>query len=139
KRRSRSEPFRSRARTVERSPLSTRETQEWMAVLLRRGRALTRDAGVVEAARLHIRGNDRLSPVEQLEIYREQFWLRHTASLLEDFPGLSGILGQADWERLVEAYLAETSLSSHSLRELGEALPAFVERSRSFSHHELCI
>ena len=76
---------------------ATRETQVWMAELLRRRRALPRDAEVAERARLLIRGNDRLSPVEQLEIYREQFWLRHTASLLEDFPGLSGILGQEAW------------------------------------------
>lgn len=117
---------------------ATRETQVWMAALLRRRRALPRDAAIVEQARLHIRGNDRMSPVEQLEIYREQFWLRHTASLLEDFPGLAGILGQKEWERLVEGYLEETALSSHSLRDLGDGLAAFVERCESVPHRELC-
>ncbi|HEX7668691.1 MAG TPA: hypothetical protein VF395_03865, partial [Polyangiaceae bacterium] len=70
-----------------------RETQEWMAELLRRPRALPPDARVSELAAVHLAGNGRLAPDRQLEIYREQFWLRHTASLLEDFPGLSGVLG----------------------------------------------
>lgn len=117
---------------------ATRETQVWMAALLRRRRALPRDPAIVEQARLHIGGNDRLSPAEQLEIYREQFWLRHTASLLEDFPGLSGILGQEEWERLVESYLEDAALSSYSLRELGDGLAAHVERSESVPHRELC-
>lgn len=118
---------------------TTRETQEWMSALLRRRRALPKDDAVSRAARAHVRGNDRLSPVEQVEIYREQFWLRHTGSLLEDFPGLSGILGQDDWERLVEGYLGEAPLTSFSLRELGEGLPAYVERSSTLPHHALCL
>src|SRR5262245_27755507 len=109
-----------------------------MAALLRGRRALPRDPEVVEQARRHVRGNDRLSPVEQVEIYREQFWLRHTASLLEDFPGLSGILGQEAWERLVEGYLEESELSSFSLRDLGEGLPSYTERCESLPHRELC-
>ena len=117
---------------------ATRETQVWMAELLRRRRALPPDAEVAEWARLLIRGNDRLSPVEQLEIYREQFWLRHTASLLEDFPGLSGILGQEAWEPFVEGYLEEATLSSFSLRDLGEGLAAYVDRCESLPHRELC-
>jgi hypothetical protein len=110
-----------------------------MAGLLRRRRALTKDAAVAQAARLHIGGNDRLTPVEQLEIYREQFWLRHTASLLEDFPGLSGIVGQEDWERLVEGYLEEIPLDSFSLRDLGDRLPAYVEKADFLPHRDLCV
>jgi len=118
---------------------TTRETQEWMSALLRRRRALPRDADVARAAPLHVRGNDRLSPVEQVEIYREQFWLRHTASLLEDFPGLSGVIGQEAWERLVEGYLEDTTLGSYSLRDLGERMPGHVEKSTWLTHHELCV
>jgi hypothetical protein len=117
---------------------ATKETQVWMAGLLRRRHALPHDPEVVESARIHIRGNERLAPVEQLEIYREQFWLRHTASLLEDFPGLSGILGQEAWERLAEGYLEKDGLRSFSLRELGEGLPAYVEQCESLPHRELC-
>jgi hypothetical protein len=118
--------------------ITNRETQAWMAAQLRRRRALPRDPDVSASAAVHVRENDRLSPVEQLEIYREQFWLRHTSSLLEDFPGLSGVLGQDDWERLVEAYLEQASLSSFSLRELGEGMPAHVERFEGLPHRNLC-
>lgn len=70
--------------------------------------------------------NERLSPVEQLEIYRRQFWLRHTGALVEDFPGLGGLLGQKAWERLVEEYLVMHPPTSFTLRDLGQKLPDFV-------------
>jgi hypothetical protein len=115
------------------------DLQRWMVELLRRRRALPRDAVLTDEARQHVSGNDRLSPVEQLEIYREQFWLRHTSALVEDFPGLGGILGQEDWEALVEAYLLEHVPTSFSLRDLGHQLPAFVEQCAWLPHHELCV
>jgi hypothetical protein len=110
-----------------------------METLLRSDRDLTRDPSATESATLHVAGNERLSPVEQVEIYREQFWLRHTGSLLEDFPGLSGILGQQDWERLAVSYLKEEVPASFSLRDLGHALPAHVERAAWLPHHALCV
>lgn len=118
---------------------SLTEVQEWMAALLRRDRDLTRDASLTEAARAHVAGNERVSPVEQVEIYREQFWLRHTGSLIEDFPGLSGILGQEDWEKLAVGYLTEEVPTAFSLRDLGHALPAYVERAAWLPHRNLCL
>src|SRR5690349_14811454 len=109
-----------------------------MASLPRR-RALAADPRVAEAARTQFNGGDRLSPVEKLEIYRRQFWLRHTASLLKDFPGLAGVLGRRDWERLVEDYLDEVIPTSWTLRDLGSRMPAHVERSDWLPHHRLCI
>jgi hypothetical protein len=95
------------------------ELQSWMAELLVRRRALARDPEVTAAASERVTGNDRLLPVDQVEIYREQFWLRHSASLVEDFPGLGGILGQDDWERLIEEYLEAVPPVAYSLRDLG--------------------
>jgi hypothetical protein len=100
--------------------------QAELARFLRLRRDLTQNDAAVRFADEHIGGNDRLSPVEQLEIYREQFWLRHTESLVEDFPGLGGILGQAAWDELVWAYLAEVPPASHDLGELGAGLAAFI-------------
>jgi hypothetical protein len=77
--------------------------------------------------------------VQQLEIYREQFWLRHTSSLVEDFPGLGGVMGQADWEKLIENYLTETTPTSWTLRNLGDRLPEHVERATWLEHHEVCV
>ncbi|HVJ20685.1 MAG TPA: DNA-binding domain-containing protein [Polyangiaceae bacterium] len=112
--------------------------QEQMAAFLRHGRALEKSSEARSFAELEIGGSARLSPVEQLEIYREQFWLRHTSALLEDFPGLSGILGQQSWERLAEAYFAEFAPVSYSLRDLGKDLPAFVARATFLEHRDLC-
>ena len=92
------------------------DLEEWLAGLMRSRTNLARDPDVALRARAHVTGNDRLSPAEQIEIYREQFWLRHTGSLLEDFPGLSGILGQEDWEKLSESYLSEVVPRAWSLR-----------------------
>lgn len=113
--------------------------QEWMAAELRRRSALPKDARSTELAARHLTGNDRLSPVEQLDVYREQFWLRHTASLVEDFPGLGGILGQRDWERLVEEYLEQVAPTSWSLRELGDRLAAFIDTRDWIEHRALCV
>jgi hypothetical protein len=115
------------------------ELQAQLAELLQRRRALDTDPTVRDQAARIATGNDRLSPAEQLELYREQFWLRHTGSLVEDFEGLGGILGQHDWERLVEDYLAAYPPRSFSLRDLGDRLPAFVEQSTWLPHHALAV
>ena len=115
------------------------ELQRNMATALRHGRALGKDLAWSDFAREHIAGNDRLSPVEQLDIYREQFWLRHTSSLVEDFPGLSGILGQDEWEKLAELYLTEVAPDSYTLRDLGARLPEVIERASWLSHQALCL
>lgn len=115
------------------------ELQRGMAQALRHGSSLTRDPSLSAFAREHIAGNDRVSPVEQLDIYREQFWLRHTSSLVEDFPGLGGILGQADWEKLAEQYLREFAPDSYTLRDLGMRLPELIERASWLPHQALCL
>src|SRR5688572_31354122 len=115
------------------------ELQEQLARALRHHRALGSDPGWASFADSHISGNERLSPVEQLEIYREQFWWRHTGSLVEDFPGLSGILGQEDWEHLCEQYLREVVPDSYTLRDLGGRLPEVIARASFLHHHALCL
>jgi hypothetical protein len=113
--------------------------QAWMAEALRRRRSLEKYPELAETTPRHVTGNDRLTPIEQLDVYRRQFWLRHTGALLEDFPGLSGVLGQNDWERLVEEYLEATAPASWTLRDLGDRLPAFVESAGWLPHHSLCV
>jgi hypothetical protein len=114
------------------------ELQRWVVERLQSRTSLPRSEAVSAAALGRLTGNSRLSPVEQLEIYREQFWLRHTASLVEDFPGVSGILGQAEWEKLVESYLQAEAPRAWTLRELGRAFPRHVERQPGLPQHLLC-
>src|ERR1041384_5709314 len=113
--------------------------QEQLVSAIRARRALPGDAAWRAFADAHLGGSSRLSPVEQLEIYREQFWLRHTSSLVEDFPGLGGILGQAEWEKLPEAYLSQVDPESYTLRDLGFRLPEFLDQAGWLSHQELCL
>jgi hypothetical protein len=115
------------------------ELQRRMVSALRHGSSLLEHPEWSAFASQYISGNDRLSPAEQLEIYREQFWLRHTGSLVEDFPGLSGILGQEDWERLAEQYLNEVTPDSYTLRDLGAHLPELIERAGWLPHQALCL
>jgi len=115
------------------------ELQRGMASALRHDGSLTRHPEWSQFAEQHVSGNLRLSPAEQLEIYREQFWLRHTGSLVEDFPGLGGILGQADWQKLAEQYLREVPPDSYTLRDLGSRLPELIARESSIPHQALCL
>jgi hypothetical protein len=119
--------------------VSEREAlQYWIVKNLQSRTALPQSEAISAEARDRLTGNGRLSPVEQLEIYREQFWLRHTASLVEDFPGVGGILGQAEWEKLVESYLVGESPRAWTLRELGRRFPEHVSSQHHLPHHALC-
>jgi hypothetical protein len=111
--------------------------QHWLVEQMLSRRGLDRDPNVVEQAAKHLTGNDRLLPVDQLEIYRQQFWLRHTASLVEDFPGVGGILGQEQWEPLVESYLERSHPLGWTLRDLGRHFPEHIATAE-VSHRELC-
>lgn len=113
--------------------------QAWMADALQRRRAIERDPELSARARTHIGGNPRMRPEAQLEVYREQFWLRHTSCLVEDFEALGAVTGQKDWERLVESYLATHPPQSFSLRDLGQTLPEFIEGCTWLRRHVLCV
>lgn len=73
----------------------------------------------------HFRGSRRLSALERLDIYRQQYWLRHRESLGDDFPGTSQLLASA-WEEVTIGYLTEYPPSTPSLRELGFRLPDYL-------------
>ena len=72
-------------------------------------------------------GNERLTPAMQLEIYREQFFLRHLDVLREDFRSLAHLLGDAAFDSLARAYLQANPPRSFTLRDLGVDLARFVE------------
>jgi hypothetical protein len=101
-----------------------RELQAAMAAALQRG-----DEPLSLVARGIARGNERLSPAEQLSIYREQFLERHLGCLCDDFPALVGLLGGETFLALGKAYLAVHPPSSFSLRDLGAAFPGFLRVS----------
>lgn len=76
----------------------------------------------------------RLSAVEQLDVYREQFWFRHLASLQEDFVAVEHLLGKERFQVLVRAYLDEHPPRHFSLQRLGDAMPEFVRSAAPWSN-----
>ena len=68
-----------------------------------------------------------IAPAGRLEIYREQFWLRHLANLREDFPTLAWALGgRAAFEGLATEYLVAHPPRTWDLQRLGASMEAFV-------------
>ena len=114
------------------------EIQAYFSAQLTSRRSLPKDASASERARAVVKAQGALSAAERIEIYREQFWLRHTSSLVEDYPGVSGILGQAAWQALVEGYLDAHPPRSYTLRDLGLQLPAYVASQNQLEHCSLC-
>jgi len=72
--------------------------------------------------------NDRLSSLERLQIYNQQYWWRLLGCFGEDFRGVRAVIGERKFDRLAVAYLKEHGSQSWSLRNLGQFLPAFLEQ-----------
>jgi len=113
-------------------PLDLVTLQRFLAAALRREEPIAADPALAEATRAHVAGNDRLTPAEQADLYREQFWLRHVESLTEDYPGLRALLGGEVFDALLRAYLGAHPPRVPSLRDLGADFLPFAERWAGF-------
>lgn len=102
-------------------------TQAVLADALRRISSLKDDPELAAQAERIATGNDRLSPVEQVDIYREQFWLRHVGVLRDDFASIEYALGDEAFEQLARAYLTACPSASFTLRDLGGHMVRFLE------------
>src|SRR5215203_493026 len=79
--------------------------QNLLTHAFRQASAVTDDAEQLALFAKHVAGNDRLTPAEQVDIYRRQFWLRHEEVLEEDYPGLAAMLGSGPFSDLAVAFL----------------------------------
>lgn len=109
------------------------DIQTFVADAIQRRRSLVDDPAMVEASRAIAAGNDRLSPVEMVDVYREQFFLRHVGALREDYPALAHRLGEEGFDDLACAYLAAIPPADFSLRDLGQKLPGFLAEAAPWS------
>ena len=75
-----------------------------------------------------IKPNDRLTSFERLEIYNRQYWFRLLSSMVEDFPGLRAVLGDARFEAMSRAYITDCPSRSFTLRNLGSQLESWLHR-----------
>jgi hypothetical protein len=105
---------------------SLRELQTTLEGLFRRTDPIAGEVALEPTAVAIATGNDRVSPAEQLDIYRRQYWLRHIDSLTEDFPGLAGVLGEDAFDAFLRAYLEACPPHDPSLRELPFDAPLFA-------------
>ncbi|MBK9259684.1 MAG: putative DNA-binding domain-containing protein [Polyangiaceae bacterium] len=107
--------------------------QTFLADALRHETPTPNDPVLAEASARFVTGNDRLSPAEQVDIYRQQFFLRHEAALREDYPGLGRILGKDATQRFFRDYLHAHPPTTPSLRDLGAHVPAFAAQYDAFA------
>jgi len=96
---------------------------------LREAAPLPENERLAERANALVGPNPRLSPLEQLEVYRDQFFLRHVASLEEDFPCVVHLLDKDGFRNLARDYLAAHPPSIFDLNKLGAKMPGFLESS----------
>jgi hypothetical protein len=122
---------------VSSAPPSLVGLQTSLMDLLRRDASLTADVDASARAAEIATGNDRLTGVEQVDIYREQYFLRHVGALRDDFESLVALLGEDGFDALARAYLAAHPPTSFTLRDLGHALPAFVASHAPWSEDTL--
>lgn len=77
-------------------------------------------------------------PAERLEIYREQFWLRHWTNLQDDYPTLIWAMGGSDaFRAVVVPYLEAHPPRTWNLRELGADLPECLAREGTWRDDEV--
>lgn len=107
-------------------------TQTFLVSAVRRETATTKDPALVEASAQFVTGNDRLSPAEQVDIYRRQFFIRHEEALHDDYPGLERILGEDATRVFFHRYLEAYPPKTPSLRDLGADLAGFAARYDGF-------
>lgn len=100
--------------------------QGFLQELLRRDDDLATSPELAPRIAEHVTGNDRLSPVEQADLYREQFFLRHIESLEEDHLGIVHYLGEEGFDAFARAFLRAHPPRTRSLRELGADLATFA-------------
>jgi len=110
--------------------LSLAELQKMLAEALVERDSIARAPAWTDRAARTLTGSTRMTPVEQLDVYREQFWWRHVACVAEDYPTLAALMGAEAFEALVTEYLEAHPPTDFLLRNLGARLADFVEARR---------
>jgi hypothetical protein len=109
------------------------EAQAFFAHAIRQPVPVEAQPGAALVTPRLIAGNARLTPTEQLEIYREQFWLRHVDALEDDFATIVHLLGHDGFHALAERYLDAHPPLAFSLRDLGADVATFVATASPYA------
>ena len=65
------------------APPGLAEVQSFLTRVLQRPEAIVGDAELEVSCSRFVTGNARVTPAEQVDIYRRQYWLRHDDALLD--------------------------------------------------------
>ena len=87
---------------------------------------------VRQIAKVLIKPNDRLTSLERLQIYNQQYWYRILSSLSEDFPGLRSLIGEKKFEKLSVAYVNDCPSVSYTLRDMGARLETWLGKNPAY-------
>jgi hypothetical protein len=104
------------------------DLQRFIADIVRRRTMALDDASTHRADALIAPSPRGMRPAERLEVYREQFWMRHLPNLAEDYPTLSWAIGAAAFRDLAIDYLCAHPPRTWDLQRLGADLPAHAAR-----------
>jgi putative DNA-binding protein len=108
------------------------EIQDQFAKTVLKKAAVLDDPRSFRVAQTLATGNARMTPVEQLEVYREQFLLRHIGSFREDFPTVEHLLGTKKFEDMCGDYLRALPPASFALRDASDRMASFLETTAPF-------
>jgi hypothetical protein len=102
--------------------------QRFIVDAIRLASPIAEHSAVVDRAEALLAPSARgMSATERLEVYREQFWLRHLANLEDDYPTLVWALGGREaFHRLASEYLGACPPQTWNLQELGARLPGYL-------------
>jgi hypothetical protein len=84
-------------------------------------------------------GRRGIDAAGRLEVYREQFWLRHLSNLGDDFPTFAWVVGAAAFREIAIAYLKSHPPRSWNLQRLGADLPTFLSTQRPWGDDALAL
>jgi hypothetical protein len=111
--------------------------QDWMIDALVQKKPIAEIPELAAQTPAHIAGNDRLSPIEQLDIYRDQFWLRHLDAMYEDYVTLGKLVGWDAFEEMCTGYFAKYPPRDFSLRDLGKDFARFLAETEPYASDRL--
>lgn len=73
-----------------------------------------------------IKGDDKLSVVDRLNIYAIAYFFRILDILKDDFQGILGMIGEEAFHQLISDYLQQYPSSSFTIRDVGNRLSDFL-------------
>ncbi len=86
---------------------------------------IAKNAKFSKLAEKYIEPKNKLTSLDRLEIYNQQYWYRMLDSLEEDFPALCKIIGKENFRLMATKYIDENPSCTHYLSDLGANLHKF--------------